>query len=84
MTSAHTESSINVAQVSHNGRQLNLGILPPQLPPGTRWGWQRRLEVIDSLSPQNHMSSMGIYPTPLDTTITIEASSAWTRRTNGT
>ena len=29
------------------------------------------------------MSSVGIYPTPLDTTITIAASSAWTLRTGG-
>ena len=29
------------------------------------------------------MSSVGIYPTVLVTTITIAASSAWTRRTNG-
>ena len=30
------------------------------------------------------MSGVGIYPTLLDTTITIAGSSAWTRRTNGT
>ena len=37
----HAPSS-NVAQVSHNGRQLNLGILPPsQLPPAGRGAYNR-------------------------------------------
>ena len=40
---------------AHNGRQLNLGILPPQLPPGTRWGWHRWLELPDCLGPQEQM-----------------------------
>ena len=46
---------------------------------GGTGGWNFQ----DCLSPQNHMSGVGIYPTLLDTTITIAASSAWTRRTGG-
>ena len=40
--------------------------------------------VATSVSRTTLLSGVGIYPTPLDTTITIAASSAWTRRTNGT
>ena len=40
--------------------------------------------VATSVSHTTLLSGVGIYPTPLDTTITIEASSACTRRTNGT
>ena len=59
------------------------GSFPPQLPPGTRGGGTGGWNFQDCLSPQNHMSGVGIYPTLLDTTITIAASSAWTRRTGG-
>ena len=48
-----SEASSDVAQVGHDGRQL--GILAPQLPPGTRRGQHRRLEVPDRLSPQNQV-----------------------------
>ena len=50
-----SEWSNSIAQVGHDGRQLRLRILAPQLPPRTRPGRQGRLEVIDRLSPQNQV-----------------------------
>ena len=50
-----SEGSSSSAQVGHDGRQIRLRILAPQLPPRTRRRQHRQLEVINRLSPQNQV-----------------------------
>ena len=61
-----SEASSSVAQVGHDGRYLQNRLLAPKLPPRTRRGQHRRLEVPDHFSSWLHPRSrlLDLQPEP--------------------